>query len=140
MSDKDARVLVAASIAAMGTLALGYYLLRSHRLSEQRASLIQSTVEPLLTEAEQAVSRAEPPLDSTEAEQAASREELPLDFYVSEVAQNLADVRERLRTAAAAAGRSTQDAQPRLVAVSKTKSIEMVHEAATGLRQCSSSP
>ena len=118
MSDgKDARVLVAASVAAMGTLALAYYLLRSRRLSTQRASLIQSTVEPLLTEGEQALI----------AEQPVSGAELPLDFYVSEVAQNLADVRERLSTAATAAGRS--DAQPRLVAVSKTKPIDMVHEA-----------
>ena len=123
VSNNRTAAVVVGSLGAAALGAFAFYQLRQRRLAAQREALIRSTEEPLLTAVEQAVasgSRAEQPSQQPPPQQLAD----PLPD--SDVALNLADIRARLAEAAAAAGRPEA---PRLVAVSKTKPIEMLHDA-----------
>lgn len=106
-SSSDTRVVAGAALAGVAVVAFVVHKVREHQLASQRAALIKST-EPLLTEGEQAVAAgaAEPPI------------------LTSDVALNLADIRKRLNAAT-----SARSSPARLVAVSKTKPIEMLLEA-----------
>jgi pyridoxal phosphate enzyme (YggS family) len=144
MSSMDTtRRLLVAFVVAGTAVTVAAYIYRRRRLATDRAQLIASTEEPLLNAKEQAVAdgtaaeSAEPtPALATPGPEALATPASAPSFLP--VADALSDVRRRMREAAIAIGRgATEEAGgPCLVAVSKTKPVEMLQEAyAAGQRR-----
>jgi pyridoxal phosphate enzyme (YggS family) len=124
MGDRvDARAVAMAAATAGAAVLLGIYQLRARKIAADRAALIAATEEPLLTEAEKAVADA----DAAAAAVAAAppppaATPSPADVGPEDVQANLRAVRARIDAARLAVA-------PSLVAVSKTKPVELLAAA-----------